>query len=612
MKLLITLLLCISMLYVNAQKIQNLKTEQKAGELSIQYDLNGSTKDIFTVSVFYSNNNSDWKKLDKVYGDVGDSIIAGKAKKLVLWVDHLDGLQEKMQFKVQAEYYTIDQKESGNLKDNNDNRYDWLRVGKTKWMTTNLKANKEDDNCGEYYSNSNAKNACPDGWHLPTDDEWMELEVNFGVNPDKVIEHGLREIDLNRLSSSGFDITECNYNVSLYPNQKALAFWTSTENKMLYTGYSQKYFARIIRLGENKISKELRDKKEELNVRCVQSSIYLAKIEASVEATINLKPVGGVTNHPFTGEVMDWQYIGEAIWLRKDLKGSYMYKELEDRCPAGWRIPEKEEWEKLFDEFKPSVKLENHKAVLSERLSGSGIWSFNLNSSDYWLNTHHYTYNTYWINEKDKEDSKKTMDFPTNDKGEAGWVKKQTNEKAKVRCVLDNKDFIKKKDDIKSGTFVDKRDNKEYGFVEIDSKIWMTNNLSFDMGDNSMCRNNIKTDCKLFGHMYNLEVINSGCPYGWRVPTFEEWKYLLINKAANNLKILYPFGGTGFDLLLGGEMIFDEESERDVYTAKYLFTNGEKSGYYKIDSKGNVELSEKAKKKDFYYVRCIKEINDRF
>lgn len=235
-----------------------------------------------------------------------------------------------------------------------------------------------------------------------------------------------------------------------------------------------------------------------------------------------------------------------------------------------------------------------------------------MSNNDFWMNIGYYTYNTYWINENDKADSRKLREFLSTKKGITEWVDKQTNEKAKVRCLLDDKDYINKMKNIKSGTFIDSRDKKEYGFVEINSKIWMADNLSFEMNENNMCRNNIKTNCKLFGHMYNLEVIESGCPDGWRLPTQEEWKYLLINKAANNLKILFPFGSTGFDLLLGGDMVYDEENKRDVYTAKYLFTNGEKAGYYLIDSKGRVELSEKAKKKDFYYVRCIKEVNDRF
>lgn len=607
MKYLITLLFCFTIVSMNAQKIENLNVEQKGGELSFQYDLNGSGDDIFKVSVLYSANNQDWKVIDKVYGDVGDSILPGKTKKIVLWVDHIENVKSNMYFKVIAEYYTVEQKKEGNLTDINGYTYNWIRFGKNKWMTQNLKSAKTDGNCGGYFNNSNARKACPDGWQLPADEDWMALEVEFGVKKEKVKEHGLREINLNELANSGFFIEECNYNVTLYPNQKALVFWTSSENKMLYTGYSDKYFVRVIRLEENKISKELRNKSEELSVRCIQSSIYLAKVEAVIEKEINLKPVGGVTNHPFTGEELEWQYLGNAIWLKHDITGSYVYKETSDRCPAGWRLPEREEWEKLFKEFKPSIKLDNQKEILNKRLSTSGVWSFNLSNNDYWMNTHYYTYNTYWINKNDKEDSKKLITFPGNKKGQTAWVEKQTNEKAKVRCVLDNEDYINKKDQIIKGTFIDERDQKEYGYVEIENKVWMSENLSFNLAENSSCRDNIKADCNLFGYMYNLEVVNSGCPNGWRLPTSEEWKYLLINKAANNIKILYPFGGTGFNLLLGGEMIYDEDNKSDFYTAKYLLNDGEKAGYYYIDSKGKVELNEKAKKKDFYYVRCIKE-----
>jgi uncharacterized protein (TIGR02145 family) len=474
-------------------------------------------------------------------------------------------------------------------------------------MTQNVKANKTDGECGGLFTNEAARNACPDNWHLATDEEWMALEIEFGVDKNKVKEHGLREINLEKLAKTGFVVEECAYKASLYPNQKALAFWTSSENKMLYTGYSDKYLARVIRINENKISKELRSKSEELSVRCVQSASYLTSIEAVAELEIKGKPVSGETNHPFTGEKLDWVYIGNAIWLKNDLTGIYVYKEAEKACPAGWRLPEKIEWDNLISLTKPSVKTDLRNVILSERLSASGIWSMNLSDNDYWMNTDYYTYNTYWVNKKDKRESKKLIAFPSNKNGELNWDEKQTNEKAKVRCVLDKEDFIRENAALKSGSFVDSRDKNEYGTIEIDNVIWMSDNLNFYTLENSTCRNNIRTDCELFGRMYNIEVANSGCPDGWRLPTSAEWKYLLINKAANNIKILYPFGGTGFNLLLGGEFMYDEDSKTDIYTANYLFQDGEKFGYYYLDSTGKVELNEKAKKKDFYYVRCVKK-----
>ena len=53
------------------------------------------------------------------------------------------------------------------------------------------------------------------------------------------------------------------------------------------------------------------------------------------------------------------------------------------------------------------------------------------------------------------------------------------------------------------------------------------------------------------------------------------------------------------------EIAKDEKTE--IFTSNYLFVNEGKAGYYHIDSEGKVELSEKAKKKDFYYVRCVKK-----
>ena len=606
MKIFASLLFCFSMLYASAQKIENIAITQHGGEIIVQYDINGTINNNFNVSAYYSSDNKTWDAIEKAYGDVGDSISGGQSKKVVLWLDHLKNVTDKIYVKIKADYYTIDNNNTGNVKGKTGYLYTWNRFGENKWMAQNVKANKTDGECGGLFTNEAARSACPDNWHLATDEEWMALEIEFGVDKNKAKEHGLREINLEKLAKTGFVVEECNYKASLYPNQKALAFWTSSENKMLYTGYSDKYLARVIRLNENKISKELRNKSEELSVRCVQSANYLTSIEAVAESEIKGKPVSGETNHPFTGEKLDWVYVGNAIWLTKDLTGIYVYKEAEKACPTGWRLPEKIEWDNLISITKPSIKTDERNIILSERLSASGIWSLNLSDNDYWMNTDYYTYNTYWVNKKDKRESKKLIAFPSNKNGELKWDDKQTNENAKVRCVLDKEDFIRENASLKSGSFVDSRDKNEYGTIEIDNKIWMSDNLNFYTLENSTCRNNIRTDCELFGRMYNIEVANSGCPDGWRLPTSAEWKYLLINKAANNIKILYPFGGTGFNLLLGGEVIYDEDSKTDIYTANYLFQDGEKFGYYHIESNGKVELNEKAKKKDFYYIRCIK------
>jgi len=608
MKYILLSMLSFFFLTVQAQKIENFKMSQHGGELVMTYDLTSAAKsNLFQVKLFSSVDNNQWQEVAKVYGEIGDSIVPGTHKKIVVWIDHLNKIEPSMYFKLKASFENIDQQKQGTLRDDKDNSYLWIKIGQTRWMIQNLGSKATDNSCGNYYTNDEARNACPDNWHLPSDEEWMELETYFGINIEKAKEHGLREINLENVKNSGFSLSACSYKASLYPNQQAIAFWTSTGSSMLHLGYSDKYLARIIRINENKISKELCDKKEKLSVRCVQNATFMDKISKQIEVTIDTQPRMGKVNHPFSGEEMEWIYRADNIWMRKDIMGSFQYTEIDGRCPAGWKLPTKEDWEALFNEMSPSIKLKNENEVLNERFSSDGNWGMNLSSADYWMDIPYYTYNTYWIFNDDKEVSKKTMPFPTNYRGMAQWTTKLTHEEAKIRCVLAEKKYLEKSKQLNRGTIIDKRDNKEYPWIEIDGTTWMAENLSFDMGEYSMCRDNIKVDCELFGHMYSIKTDENYCPDGWRLPTSAEWKYLLINKAANNLPILLPFGGTGFNLLLGGEILEDETGKGNIYTANYLFLDNDKHGYYYIDSKGKVERNDKAKRRDYYYVRCVKK-----
>ncbi|MEE4196149.1 MAG: FISUMP domain-containing protein [Bacteroidales bacterium] len=599
--------LIFSVLAVQAQKIENFRMSQKGGELIFTYQLTSPTQsNLFDVNLFCSADRNRWEKVEKVYGEIGDSILPGSQKKFVVWVDHLDKPEERMYFKLVASFENVDQQKTGNLTGKQGAGYPWIKIGSTRWMAQNL-GSTSDNPCGLKYTRYEAKNACPDNWQLPGDEEWMEWENHFGMDAESAKKHGLRELNLENVKKYGFSLQECEYETSLYPDQHAIAFWSNTGSSMLHLGYSDKYLARIFRLNENKVSKELRDKNEKLSVRCVQSATFIDKIEQQLEVKINPQPNMGMVNHPFSGEKMEWIYRADNIWMKNDITGSYQYTEIDGRCPAGWKLPTKEDWEALFNDMTPSISLNNEKEVLSERFSSEGNWGMNLSNADYWMDIPYYTYNTYWIFNDDKEVSKKTMPFPTNYRGMAQWTTKLTHEEAKIRCVLTEKKYLEKSKALTRGTFIDSRDNQEYPWIEIDGTTWMAENLSYNMGENSMCRDNIKVDCELFGHMYSIKTDEKICPDGWRLPQSAEWKYLLINKAANNLPILLPFGGTGFNLLLGGEVLEDETGKGNIYTANYLFKNDDDYGYYFIDSKGKVEFNDKAKRRDFYYVRCVKE-----
>lgn len=108
---------------------------------------------------------------------------------------------------------------TGTFTDSRDGeQYGWVEYGGLQWMTENYRydtgdystcRNYIDDNdwidyaqrqtstrnrakYGMYYTLSGARAACPDGWRLPTDDDWKSLEEATGMSRKDVGRTGWR------------------------------------------------------------------------------------------------------------------------------------------------------------------------------------------------------------------------------------------------------------------------------------------------------------------------------------------------------------------------------------------------------------------------------------
>ena len=146
--------------------------------------------------------------------------------------------------------------------DNRDlHEYPWMEYGSQTWMTMNLSFDAsdgsycyEDDesNCEDYgrlYTWEAAQKACPEGWHLPSDEEWMALELAIGMKKGATKRIGLRGkmegsilkdtiqghwVSLEGITSNsnGFNALPGGYNLSetkSVEKEKSTIFWTSTE-----------------------------------------------------------------------------------------------------------------------------------------------------------------------------------------------------------------------------------------------------------------------------------------------------------------------------------------------------------------------------------------------
>jgi uncharacterized protein (TIGR02145 family) len=79
------------------------------------------------------------------------------------------------------------------MADAQGNRYATVRIGHQTWMAENLRTDLPHSYCfedvplhcdlfGRLYPWYVAVDGCPDGWHLPTDDEWKQMEIHLGMD----------------------------------------------------------------------------------------------------------------------------------------------------------------------------------------------------------------------------------------------------------------------------------------------------------------------------------------------------------------------------------------------------------------------------------------------
>jgi len=439
---------------------------------------------------------------------------------------------------------------------------------------------------------------CPSGWHLPTDDEWKELEMHLGMSQADA------DAQWSRGTDEGGKLKDTTYVHWTSPNTGAT---NESGFKALPGGYRDTESIPFFSIGTAAYFWSTSEKNDD---------VYWNRKLSYNRSDISRSGSGNYTGYSVRCLVDTGQFSFLAVY-DIDLNPVTDFKLRDDR---------------LVDTL-----------VIYNTSSGTSI---DLSSISTGTSFFDISKTTATISPGDSLHLKISFNSPDYENIYLDTLLIECNDPYNPQLSLPLEGYIW------TDSIIDIRNNNTYGIVHIGDQWWMQENLDIGIQINTSklasndsiiekyCYDNDPGNCVTYGGLYQWEEMmdyqpaDDGdpgntqgiCPVGWRVPTYPEWSHLItyaggLPDAGGKLKETgldhwqSPNAGatneTGFTALPGGGYISSKNYFSSIGQEAYFWTSQKGSystGFRLLSSDDKVMLSQGYS--DYgYSLRCIRMSN---
>lgn len=303
-------------------------------------------------------------------------------------------------------------------------------------------------------------------------------------------------------------------------------------------------------------------------------------------------------------------------------------------CPEGWHVPSNDEWDFLLKEAVAlGVPLDSYLGFPSAPTGEHGSKTTMDNCARYWTASQANAEASYEYYRCGRDSNFYSQSYSKSygyalrcvaDSGEVKLDKYIIPEESSSSSEKSSSSSSSMSVAKELESFVDTRDGNEYGAVQVENLIWMTDNLRYAdsvatpaLKGNTVCvadgceKGNLYTYSAAVGNsecakelcFASYDAIQGICPEKWRLPTRYDW-LTLDDKVKANKDIL-----TDLAFVPTGERDENGNRRNDSYARFWLANeDGNKSAYEAYNYVGALKLDLQSYLKAYgYAVRCVKD-----